>query len=68
MEEKLLEKIDEISDQMIEGIKRIIRIDSVEDTPFLRYSPVMVVPSYISTEKSGIISPTLISSFVTGPS
>ena len=33
MEEKLLEKIDEISDQMIEGIKRIVRIDSVEDTP-----------------------------------
>ena len=33
MEEELLEKIDEISDQMIEGIKRIVRIDSVEDTP-----------------------------------
>ncbi len=39
MEEALLKKIDEISDQMIEGIKRIVRIDSVrgepqEDMPF----------------------------------
>ena len=30
MEEKLLHKIDEISDRMIEGIKKIVRIDSVQ--------------------------------------
>lgn len=33
MEEKLLNKIDAISNQMIEGIKRIVRIDSVESDP-----------------------------------
>ena len=33
MEEKLLNKIDEISDFMIEGIKQIVRIDSVQSEP-----------------------------------
>lgn len=33
MEEQLLKKIDEISEQMIEGIKRIVRIDSVQSEP-----------------------------------
>lgn len=30
MEEELLKKIDEISDEMISGIKRIVQIDSVQ--------------------------------------
>lgn len=30
MEEALLKKIDEISDEMISGIKRVVQIDSVQ--------------------------------------
>ena len=39
MNEEILKAVDEIADEMIEGIKRIVRIDSVEseavnDAPF----------------------------------
>ena len=30
MNEEILKAVDEIADEMIEGIKRIVRIDSVE--------------------------------------
>ena len=35
MEEELLKKIDEISDEMISGIKRIVQIESVQSEPKL---------------------------------